>query len=92
MNATVSFGDNQGAMELAYKEILNERTKHIEVKFCFSKEKVQDGTVVFNYIPTADMTADIMTKSLQPTKHKIFVTKLGMQDRENVASDQEKEG
>ena len=83
LKPTVVFGDNQGAMELAYNDVINERTKHIEVKYHFSKEKVQDGTVVFNYIPTQEMTADIMTKNLPAVKHKYLIKKLGMaQDKD----------
>lgn len=63
MDPTVVFGDNQGALELAYNDVIYERTKHVDVKYHFTTEMVNYGTIVFNYIPTQDMTADITTKS-----------------------------
>lgn len=72
------FGDNERALELAYNETVNERSKHIEVKYFFSREKVDDGTVVFNYIPSDEIVADIMTKITTPIVHKKRVARLGM--------------
>lgn len=72
------FGDNEGAMDLAYNDVVNERSKHIAVKYFFSKEKVGDGTCVFNYIPSTENTADIITKMLPVVPHKTFVKKMGM--------------
>lgn len=76
---TVIFGDNKGAIELAYNEVTNERRKHVEVKYHFSKEKVQDRTVVSNYISTQELTANIMTKNLPSVNHEYLVKKLRME-------------
>ena len=44
----------------------------------FSKEEVKDGTIVFDYIPTSDKTADVFTKILPAATHKEMALKLGM--------------
>lgn len=59
-------------MSLAQNDVINERTKHIDVKYHFIKEMVNNGTVNLQYISTQEMTADIMTKNLQAVKHKTF--------------------
>ena len=76
--ATVVFGDNEGAMNLAYNDVVNERSKHIAVKYFFSKEKFKDGTIVFNHIPTSENAADVFTKILPAATHKEMVLKLSM--------------
>ena len=40
-----------------------------KLSYCFSEEKAETGTVIFDYIPTTEMAADMMTKPLLPTKH-----------------------
>ena len=41
------FGGNQGALLLAGNDVINARTKHIDVRFHFNREKVQDRSVRF---------------------------------------------
>jgi hypothetical protein len=43
---------------------LSEKTKHIGMKYHFGKDLVQLGTVKLRYLPTRDMVADMMTKTL----------------------------
>jgi hypothetical protein len=40
------------------------RTKHVQVKYHFIKERVEAGEVSFTYVPSAMNLADILTKSL----------------------------
>ena len=61
---TIIYGDNQGSLNLAHNPIYHARTKHIEVKHHFIREKVSAGQVKLEYIPTSEQLADIMTKAL----------------------------
>eukprot|EP00873_Tetraselmis_striata_P029119 jgi/Tetstr1/449383/TSEL_003892.t1 len=56
--------DNQGAIIYATSAVINDRTKHIDVKWHFVKDHVEAGTVRVNYIATDLNTADMMTKPL----------------------------
>ena len=58
------FGDNQAAIALAKNPIGSERSKHIDVRYHFIREKVDDGSVTIDYVNTADMVADLLTKPL----------------------------
>jgi hypothetical protein len=61
--------DNQGAMELAKNPRFHERTKHINIRYHFVRDACERKALRINYIATADMTADIMTKSLPRETH-----------------------
>ena len=40
-------------------------SKHIDVRYFYIKEKLEQGTMELKYLPTGDMIADIFTKPLQ---------------------------
>ena len=56
--------DNQGTIAMSKNPILHKRTKHIDIKFHFAREKIQDKTMELKYCPTHEMVADIVTKPL----------------------------
>ena len=56
--------DNQGAIALAKNPIAHARTKHIQIRYHFVREAVEEGIINLNYCPTEDMVADILTKPL----------------------------
>ena len=64
---TVLYEDNQGAISVANNPIIHARTKHIDIRYHFVREKVEDGTIQLKYCPTDEMIADILTKPL-PTQ------------------------
>ena len=56
--------DNQSAIKLVHNNEFHQRTKHINVKFHFIREKQQDKTVEVKYIETGRQPADMCTKRL----------------------------
>ena len=48
------------------------RIKHIKTKYKFIKDKTEDGTISFHYVPTDKMAADIFTISLPVSKVEKF--------------------
>jgi hypothetical protein len=42
--------------------VFHERSKHIEIKYYFIRDKVQEGEVKLEYIPIDEQRADILTK------------------------------
>jgi len=65
---TVIHVDNAGSIQLAQNAGYHSRTKHMDVRFHYIREKIQDKTVRLKYIPTEDNTADILTKPLECNK------------------------
>lgn len=58
------FGDNKGSIDLAKKSSYSGRTKHIDIRHAFIKDHVLARRVKITYIPTGDMIADCLTKSV----------------------------
>ncbi|KAJ3484899.1 hypothetical protein NLJ89_g11945 [Agrocybe chaxingu] len=56
--------DNQAALKLALSSSISSRSKHIDIRHHFLRSHITDGTFTTSWIPTADMPADIFTKSL----------------------------
>lgn len=46
------------------------RTKHIDIKYHFLREKVKEGVIELAYKPTDEMIADGSTKALNRIKHE----------------------
>jgi hypothetical protein len=60
------YQDNMSTIALADKgRSTSERTRHINVRYFFTKDKVESGELVIEYLPTEEMLADLLTKPLQ---------------------------
>ena len=71
-------GDNQKAIALAKDNKFHARMKHIDLRYHFIREAVEDGKVKMEYIPTADNVADIFMKALPKPRFQQFVASLGL--------------
>jgi hypothetical protein len=58
------FGDNQSAITVSANGVKGERTKHVDIKYHFITESVDQGSVRLQWIPTTEQLADIFTKAL----------------------------
>ena len=74
------YQDNQGAIALAKNPIFHQRTKHIDIKYHFVREKVESGDVELIYVPRVMMQADFMTKNLPKPKFTKDVNTIGLID------------
>ena len=63
----ILFQDNKSAMLLANNGILSssKRTKHINVRYYFIKDRVKEGEINIVYCPTNWMVTNFFTKPLQ---------------------------
>lgn len=62
--ATVIYEDNQGCIALSANPVFRKRTKHIDIRYHFIRERVTSGEVELRYIPTEEQLADLLTKGL----------------------------
>ena len=69
MPPTIIHEDNQSAIAIAKNPQFHGRTKHIEIKYHFVRELVENGTINLHYCPTTDMLADLLTKGLPAAQH-----------------------
>ena len=61
---TVIFEDNQGCIALVGNPVYHKRTKHIDVRYHFTRERVESGEVLLTYVATEHQLADLFTKAL----------------------------
>ena len=75
---TVIYEDNNGAIELSKNAKNHNRTKHIDIAFHFTRERVQSGELKVLHCPTSEMTADILTKGLARVQFQKLREALGV--------------
>ena len=63
------YGDNQGSIDMVKNPVSNDKSKHIDIKHHFIRQKYTEGFINVVYVPTHDNLADLMTKP--PTKAKL---------------------
>ena len=63
LEPTVVFQDNKGVIALMKSDSSPQhRTKHLKIRHFWAREQAQLKEIIIEYIPTADMLADLMTK------------------------------
>lgn len=76
--STIIHCDNKGAISLALTNAYHPRTKHIDVRHHFVRDKIDEGLINLKYISTADMNADFLTKPLDFKKHNLCAKAIGL--------------
>ena len=63
-SATEMMEDNRGAIELSKNPKNHGRTKHIDVSYHFTRERIATKEITVKYVPSTENLADMMTKPL----------------------------
>lgn len=78
-NEIVEFNmDNQSAIRLIKNPEYHKRTKHIDVRYHFIREKYEEGLFLLKYVPTDEQLADIFTKSLLKGRFQLLRSMLNI--------------
>lgn len=72
------FGDNQAAITMSKNPVNFKRSKHIDVKYYFVRQCVDNGETLIIYCPTEEMLADPLTKALPKVHFEYLRSKLGV--------------
>ena len=78
--------DNQGTIAVARNPVSHNRTKHIDIKFHYVREALEDGIIDLTYCPTEQMTADMLTKPLARQQFETFRLKMGLKNMPSIKS------
>ncbi|GJZ33010.1 hypothetical protein Tco_0578446 [Tanacetum coccineum] len=70
--------DNKSAIALSYNNVQHSRSKHIDIRFHFIKEHVENGVIELYFFNTEYQLADIFTKALARERIEFLINKLGM--------------
>lgn len=71
-------GDNQGSIFMAQNPVTEKRSKHINIRYHYIREVVEQQLVNLFYIPGDDNPADMFTKNLGHVKFLKFRPQLGL--------------
>jgi hypothetical protein len=70
--------DNLSAVMLSKNPAFHKRSKHIEVRHYFVREKIEEGKFVIEHVPGTEQIADILTKPLSASRFHDMRLGLGL--------------
>nr|GEZ75919.1 putative ribonuclease H-like domain-containing protein [Tanacetum cinerariifolium] len=70
--------DSKAAIAISCNPVHHSRTKYIDVRYHFIKEKVEKGIVELFFVGTEYQLADLFTKALPEERFKYLIRRLGM--------------
>ncbi|KXJ39338.1 hypothetical protein RP20_CCG002201 [Aedes albopictus] len=73
------YEDNQSTIRIAEDDRDYKRLKHVDTKFHFLRELVQQGKIDIRFVRSAEQQADLMTKGLPAAVFKGLRSKLGLE-------------
>nr|GFA35350.1 retrotransposon protein, putative, unclassified [Tanacetum cinerariifolium] len=77
-NKISMYCDNKSVIALCCNNVQHSRSKHIDVRYHFIKEQVENGVIELYFVNTEYQLADLFTKSLGIDRIKFLINKLGM--------------
>lgn len=73
--------DSKGAVDLTKHNGYRPRSKHIDIRHNFVRERVRNENITIMTVPSTEMTADVLTKGLFAPKFKDCVVRLGLRNK-----------
>ncbi|GKA12191.1 retrovirus-related pol polyprotein from transposon TNT 1-94 [Tanacetum coccineum] len=77
-NKIPMYCDNKSDIALCCNNVQHSRSKHIDIRFHFIKDQVENGVVELYFVNTEYQLADIFTKALCRERINFLIDKLGM--------------
>ncbi|XP_062085394.1 secreted RxLR effector protein 161-like [Humulus lupulus] len=72
------YSDSRSCMHLCKNLVFHDRTKHVEIKYHFIRDKITEGHVSILKVPTEENPADMGTKVVTLHKFKLCMNLLGV--------------
>ena len=77
--------DNQSRVKLLENHVFHDRSKHIEIRYHYVWDMVQQRATSLRYISTDEQTADVLTKPLSRMNFEYFRDKPGVVENASLA-------
>lgn len=75
----IIYEDNNGCICIASNPSSHKRSKHIDIKYHFSREQIEKNIIKLKFISTGNQLADVLTKPLPLAKFLEHRTGMGLQ-------------
>ncbi|GJV48590.1 hypothetical protein Tco_1438802 [Tanacetum coccineum] len=79
-NKIPMYYDNKSVIALCCNNVQHSGSKHIDIRFHFIKEHVENGVIELYFVNTEYQLSDIFTKALAKERIEFLINKLGMQN------------
>nr|GEU85887.1 retrovirus-related Pol polyprotein from transposon TNT 1-94 [Tanacetum cinerariifolium] len=76
-NKIPMYCDNKSAIALCCNNVQHSKSKHIDIRYYFIKEQVENGVIELYFVNTEYQLADIFTKTLGRERIEFLINKLG---------------
>ncbi|GJU31248.1 retrovirus-related pol polyprotein from transposon TNT 1-94 [Tanacetum coccineum] len=76
--------DNKSVIALCCNNVQHSRAKHIDIRYHFIKEQVENGIVELYFVRTEYQLADIFTKPLPRERFNFLINKLSMKSMSRI--------
>ncbi|GJR16096.1 hypothetical protein Tco_0798748 [Tanacetum coccineum] len=83
-NETPLYCNNKSVIALCCNNVQHSRSKHIDIRYHFIKEQMENGVVELYFVRTEYQLADIFTKALGQERIDFLINKLGMRSIQTV--------
>ena len=80
LDPTVIHCDYQSCIKLSINPVFHDISKHIDIQYHHIRDCVQWKIMLFQYIPTEDQDADILTKALTRRKFEYHRGRIRVKD------------
>nr|GEW07914.1 hypothetical protein [Tanacetum cinerariifolium] len=77
-NKIPMYCDNKSAIALCCNNVQHSQSKHIDIRYHFIKEQVENGVIELYFITTEYQLVDLFTKALGRDRIEFLINKLGM--------------
>ena len=67
-------------------DLFHDRSKHIETKYHYIRENVENGRIELEHVSTSDQLADLLTKPLGRNRFIELRDRIGLQDVKKMAT------
>jgi hypothetical protein len=87
IGAVTLLEDNIGCIKVANNPEDRKRTKHIDLRYHYLRDKVTNGEIILDWVQSANQLADGLTKALSAPAFEAWIHQLGLTDGFTTESD-----
>ncbi|TQD95392.1 hypothetical protein C1H46_018987 [Malus baccata] len=84
VEATPLLCDNTSAIAMSKNPVFHQKTRHINRKYHFIRDAIQDGTIELHYCRTDEQLADMFTKALPKDRFEYLRDALGVKSAKHL--------